>query len=230
MIPTPLVAQTGPVPARQRLLRLGLVAVVGFAIIGTAWLMGERQNFSSIGSGGVNARLLPTVGEPAPELLTLYADGQPMLLSAFKGQPVWINFWGSWCPPCRAEMPELVKAFDTLAPQGVVMLAISMREDPADAVAYAERSGANFPVLIDPGLVVNSLEGIQDPEIAAIAASTRIWQVNNFPTHLFIDRDGVVRAVVIQPMSYETAVSYGELILASPAPASTPQAGSSDGR
>lgn len=220
--------QTTPVaprdisPARQRPFRLAMVAVVGFAIIGTAWFMGEQQDFGSIGSGGINARLLPEVGEPAPELLTLYADGQPMLLSTLKGQPVWINFWGSWCPPCRSEMPELQAAYETLAPRGVVMLAISMREDPADAVAYAERSGATYPVLMDPSLVVNALDGTQDPELAAIAESTRTWQVNNFPTHLFIDRDGIVRAVVIQPMSYETAVSYGELILATAPPPSDP--------
>lgn len=225
MIQTPPTARADPVPARQRFLRLVVVAAVALALIGTAWFVGERQDFSSIGSGGVNARLLPKVGDPAPELLTLYADGQPMLLSALKGQPVWINFWGSWCRPCRSEMPELQAAYTTLAPQGVVMLAISMREDPADAVAYAERTGAAFPVLMDPSIVTSALADAQSPELIEIAESTRTWQINNWPTHVFIDRNGIVRAVVIEPMDYKMAVSYGELILASPEPASTPQAG-----
>lgn len=128
------------------MLRLALVATIAVALIGAAWLVGERQGFGSIGQGGVHARVLPKVGEPVPELFTLYADGQPMLLSALKGHPVWINFWGSWCPPCRSEIPELQAAYETLAPQGVVMLGISMREDPADAIAYADRVGATFPV------------------------------------------------------------------------------------
>ena len=204
---------------RQGWARIALVLVVAFAIVGSAWFVGERQGWDTIGSGGVNAQMLPKVGEPAPELFTLYADGRPMLLSTLKGQPVWINFWGSWCPPCRAEMPELQGAYETLAPQGVVMLAISMREDPADAVAYAEASGATFPVLMDPNWVVDSIDAAQYPQLAPLAESTRTWQIVNFPTHIFIDRDGIVQAVVIEPMNYETAVSYGEMIL-NPQPAS----------
>lgn len=222
MTQTSPVAQDTSVPLRQRGLRLVVVAIVTFALIGTAWLVGERQGFGSIGQGGINAQMLPKVGEPAPELFTLYANGEPMLLSALEGQPVWINFWGSWCPPCRSEMPELQAAYETLAPQGVMMLAISMRENPADAVAYAETSGVTFPVLMDPTWVVEGIDSSQYPQFAPIAESTRTWQVVNFPTHIFIDREGIVRAVVIEPMDYEMAVSYGELILnsvsASPAP------------
>lgn len=206
---------------RQRSVHLvTIVAVVG-AVMGVAWLIGERQGFESIGTGGVNARLLPKVGEPAPDLFTLYADGQPMLLSALEGQPVWINFWGSWCPPCRAEMPDLVHAYNTLAPQGVVMLAISMREDPADAVAYAELNGATFPVLVDPLMVVDILKSADSPELLQIASETRSWQINNYPTHIFIDPDGIVRAVVINTLTYESALQYGEMIL----PDATPEAG-----
>jgi len=194
-----------------------MVTMVG-AIMGIVWMIGERQGFESIGTGGINAQLLPKVGDLAPELFTLYADGQPMLLSDLKGYPVWINFWGSWCPPCRAEMPELIQAYDTLAPQGVVMLAISLREDPADAVAYAELNGATFPVLMDPSLVTDLLDGSEDPDIARIAADTRSWQINNYPTHIFIDRDGIVRAVVISPLSYESALTYGEMILSAATP------------
>jgi thiol-disulfide isomerase/thioredoxin len=198
---------------RQRFARFGLVVVIVTAILGTAWIIGERQNFGSIGSGGVNAQLLPKVGEPAPEFFTLYADGQPMLLSALKGQPVWINFWGSWCQPCRAEMPELIAAYEILAPQGITMLAISLQETPSDAVSYAQLVGAPFPILIDPGYMTQFLEGSANPELVKLAESPRSWQVNNFPTHIFIDQDGIVRAVVIEPLTVEKAVAYGEMIL-----------------
>lgn len=203
---------------RHRSVHMAIVAVVIGAIIGVAWLIGERQGFDSVGSGGVNAQLLPKVGEPAPDLFTLYADGQPMLLSALEGRPVWINFWGSWCPPCRAEMPDLVRAYDTLAPQGVVMLAISLREDPADAVAYAELNGATFPILVDPHMVVDILKESDSPELLQVASETRSWQVNNYPTHIFIDRGGIVRAVVLSPLTYESAVQYGEMILTDATP------------
>jgi thiol-disulfide isomerase/thioredoxin len=196
------------------LLRIESAAVILGAILGATWIIGEKQDFASIGTGGVNARLLPKVGDPAPELFTLYADGQPMLLSGLRGQPVWINFWGSWCQPCRAETPDLVTAYNTLAPKGVVMLAISIREDPADAVNYAHLSGMPFPILIDPAYVTGLLAASGTPTFIDVAEDTRSWQVNNFPTHIFIDRDAIVRAVVIQPLTVERALAYGELILA----------------
>lgn len=93
------------------------------------------------------------------------------------------------------------------------MLGISMREDPATAVAYAEQTGATFPVLMDPNWAVDVLDGAEDPDLVAIAEDTRTWQVVNFPTHIFIDPEGIVRAVVLAPMTYEEAVSYGELTL-----------------
>ncbi len=73
--------------------------------------------------------------------------------------------------------------------------------------------GAQFPILIDPAYAVGYLESSTTPEIVEVANSTRAWQINNFPTHIFIDREGIVRAVVLKPMDYDTAVAYGEMIL-----------------
>ncbi len=121
-------------------------------------------------------------------------------------------------------MPELQAAYDTLHPRGVIMLGISLREDPAVAVAYANRVGATFPILADPNYLFSLFPEDQYPEIRKLIET---YQVNNFPTHIFIDRDGIVRAVVLKPMDYMTAVTYGEMILNSPSsseasPAATP--------
>jgi len=194
----------------QQTTRILLVAIIAIAIVGSAWLVGERANFGSIGQGGVNANLLPTVGEPAPELLTFSADGSLVRLSDLRGQPVWLNFWGSWCPPCRTEMPEVQAAYESLHPKGVIMLGISMREDPAVAVAYANRVGATFPILADPNYLSSLFPEDQYAEIRKLVET---YQINNFPTHIFIDRDGIVRSVVLKPMDYNTAVYYGEMIL-----------------
>ena len=221
------VAATGPreMPARARVdrgFRIALVATIAVVIVGAAWLLGERQDFGSIGQGGINANLVPAVGEPAPELLTFTADGSPIKLSDLRGQPVWLNFWGSWCPPCRAEMPELQAAYETLQPRGVVMLGVSMREDPAVAVDYANRVGATFPILADPEYLSNMFSEEEYPRIRELVET---YKINNFPTHIFIDREGIVRAVVLQPMEYATAIHYGEMILGE----TVPPAASSDG-
>lgn len=206
-------------PAQNSRSRIMLVLVLVAGIVGGAWLIGERQDFASIGAGGVHANPLPSVGDQAPELLTFTADGTPVRLSDLRGYPVWLNFWGSWCYPCRTEMPELQAAYETLQPKGLVMLGISMKEEPATAVEYAQRAGATFPILADPNFLSSLLPPDEFPEVQEMVET---WQVNNFPTHIFIDRDGTIRAVLLQQMDYNTAVSYGELILDSPMPPGPP--------
>jgi len=203
------------VPTRtERLSRIAVALAVALAIIAGAWLVGGKQGWTDIGQGGINATLLPKVGEPAPELFTLSADGQPMLLSQLRGQPVWINFWGSWCPPCRAEMPDLQHAYETLAPQGLNIISIAMQESPEDAVHYRDSAGATFPVYIDPTRIASMIDTTEQPELAQqLALMTKDWQIANFPTHVFIDRDGIVRNIVLSQMTYDEAVEHGEAMI-----------------
>lgn len=205
---------TSELSGRQRVGRLALAAAVALAIVATAWIVGDRQGWSDIGSGGTNAQLLPRVGEMAPELVTLREDGTPLVLSQLRGEPVWINFWGSWCAPCRTEMPEIQKAYETLAPEGLNVLSISMREDPAKAVAYRDQVGATFPVYVDPSRLSSFIDAEKNPELAAQMSEMHAdWQVYNFPTHIFIDADGIVQRVVIAQMTYDEAVDYGQQVM-----------------
>ena len=211
----PIAGPATPPPSRgQRLARLGLAAVVALTIVAAAWFVGDRQGWSDIGTGGANAQLLPKVGEPAPELVTLREDGSPMILSQLRGEPVWINFWGSWCPPCRTEMPDIQQAYETLAPQGLNVISISMREDPAKAISYRDQVGADFPVYIDPSYLTSYIDPVANPELAAQMSEMHAdWQVNNFPTHIFIDENGIVQRVILSQMTYEEAVEIGEEVM-----------------
>lgn len=208
-----------PPPAQNSRARVILVLVIVIGIVGSTWLVGEQQGFGSIGKGGVHANPLPSVGDQAPGLLTFTAGGTPVRLSDLRGYPVWLNFWGSWCYPCRTEMPEIQAAYETLQPQGLVMLGISMKEEPAAAVDYAQRAGATFPILADPNFLSGLLPPGKFPEVHEMVET---WQINNYPTHIFIDRDGTIRAVLLKQMDYDTAVNYGEMILDSPMPSGLP--------
>jgi cytochrome c biogenesis protein CcmG, thiol:disulfide interchange protein DsbE len=205
---------TGEPTRSQRIGRLALAAAVALAIVATAWIVGDRQGWSDIGSGGSNAQLLPKVGEMAPELVTLREDGTPMILSQLRGEPVWINFWGSWCAPCRTEMPDIQRAYETLAPEGLNILSISMRESPEKAIAYRDQVGATFPVYIDPSYLSSYIDADKNPDLAEQMSRMHAdWQVYNFPTHIFIDADGIVQRVVIAQMTYDEAVGYGQQVL-----------------
>jgi cytochrome c biogenesis protein CcmG, thiol:disulfide interchange protein DsbE len=177
------------------------VAIVGLLvaaiIVAAALALGSSAGWETIGQGGINQRLLPKVGEVAPDFETEDVYGNPVRLSQFRGQPVWLMFWGSWCPPCRAEFPDIQAAYADLEPKGLRMLGVSLRESPAEAAAYAARNGATFLVLSDPD-----------------EADTRaVYPIFNFPTHIFIDRDGVIRSIVLEDMDTEQAVAEASRLL-----------------
>lgn len=197
---------------QSRLQQIVTVVIVALLVIATGVWVARSQGASELGDGGVNSNLLPKVGEPAPEFMTLYAtgDNEVFRLSELKGQPVWLNFWGSWCPPCRAEMPELQAAWEVLEPRGLIMIGASIKEDPRDSVAYAQRVGATFPITVDP----NYLTAVADPQAFPDLFETAVtWEIRNFPTHVFIDHDGIVRAVVLEQMTTEEAIAYAEMVM-----------------
>jgi peroxiredoxin len=180
---------------RRNQVVVGVVSLI--VILIAAAFVGLNSGWDSIGRGGINRTLLPKVGEPAPDFTTEDVFGNPVSLSQFKGQPVWLMFWGSWCPPCRAEFPDIQAAYGKLEPKGLRMLGVSLRETPVDAAAYAGRNGATFLVLSDPD------------ETDTGAA----YPILNFPTHIFIDKDGIVRSVVLEDMDEEQAIAEASRIL-----------------
>ena len=199
----PSAAHDEPASERQRADDTGRASsrIIGLAvavlIVAAALAIGARSGWDSIGRGGINQRLLPKVGEVAPDFETEDLFGNPVRLSQFRGQPVWLMFWGSWCPPCRAEFPDIQAAYAQLEPEGLRMLGVSLREAPVDAAAYAAANGATFLVLSDPD------EG----------DTGATYPIFNFPTHIFIDRDGVIRSIVLEDMDTEQAVGEAQRVL-----------------
>lgn len=181
--------------------RIALSLAVAFVLIAAAWQLGGQQGFSGIGQGGKNLKLLPRVGEVAPDVQAYRLNNQlqPELvsLSDYAGQPVWLNFWASWCQPCRAEMPDLKEAYAQLEGTGIVMLAISLDEPIEDAYLYAATNQAPFIILSDPTREFVS----------------QTYQINNFPTHIFIDASGIVRSVQLAPLSVDQAILSAQMAI-----------------
>lgn len=182
-------------PRSLRSIALSLALALG--IVAGAWAIGGRQGFDSIGSGGANLKLLPKVGEPAPSFQALALTGEVVDSSQFAGVPLWINFWGSWCAPCRAELPEMKAAWEVLEPSGLVIAAVSLDEPTIAAALYASQNDVEFLVLSDPNRI----------------GTSPTYSVNNFPTHIFVDADGIVRSVVLAQMSVDEAVANAELAI-----------------
>lgn len=196
--------QSASIPQHRSPRQLALALAVSLALVLGAWMVGGRQDFSLIGTGGTNGKMIPRVGEQARDFqalrLTESLDLELVSFSAYAGRPVWLNFWGSWCQPCRLEMPDMIEAYGQLKETGLVLLAVSLDEPIDDAFLYAAQAGANFTVLSDPNRQYTGAN----------------YQINNFPTHIFIDATGVVRAVELAPMSVETALANAYLALNPP--------------
>jgi len=197
-----MTASSTPQPEQQglsRLVRVGGSLAIALAIILGAWFVSGHEGLNDLGKAGMNYSALPAVGSMAPDFAVPDADGNMHTLSEYRGQPVWINFWGSWCPPCRAEMPDTQAAYEVLQPEGVVLLAISRREPVSEAANFAELNHATFPILSDP---IETLTGQSYP-------------LANFPTHIFVNRDGTINRIVLSPLSEAQAIEYAQEIIKS---------------
>lgn len=93
----------------------------------------------------------PIIGRPAPGFAVTLFDGRAVHLEDFRGKVVFINFWASWCPPCRAEGPMLEATWQRLREQGVVFLGVSTQDEEPRARAFLKEFGISFPNGRDPG-------------------------------------------------------------------------------
>ena len=136
----------------------------------------------------------PATGKPVPVFTLNQLTGSQVSLSELKGKPVVINFWATWCPPCREEMPLLNQNATRL--QGkVVFIAINDDEDASVVGQYVRQVGLNFPILLDPGGKINGL-----------------YFVQSYPNTFFIDSEGILRAEHIGQMDEPTLVRGLEAI------------------
>ncbi|RMF01767.1 MAG: hypothetical protein D6768_09860, partial [Chloroflexi bacterium] len=115
---------------------------------------------------------------PAFELVNL--QGQPVSLADYRGRPVILNFWATWCVPCRTEMPLLQAAADQHQAEDLAVVGINFEESPSLVEPYVAELGLTFDILYDEGGEAN-----------------QTYMVNGLPTTFFIDREGIIRHVQI---------------------------------
>jgi cytochrome c biogenesis protein CcmG, thiol:disulfide interchange protein DsbE len=158
-------------PPRHRSLTRAVIAVT------TALLLAVPLACSEAGSDAVVVGGHPLVGKEAPEIDLRTIDGERVTLSGLRGRPVLINFWATWCPPCREEFPLMVSAYDEHADDGLEILGVMHQDFAAGAREFAQDMSATWPILDDPDDVAYN-----------------DYLVAGLPTSYFVDGDGIVRA------------------------------------
>jgi cytochrome c biogenesis protein CcmG, thiol:disulfide interchange protein DsbE len=116
------------------------------------------------------------IGEPAPPLVVPQVGGGTFDLAALRGQPVWVNFMRTDCPPCRDEFPQMNGFSVRYADEGLVVVAIDVREDEGTIVDFAKSLNTTFPIGLD-----------------ADGSAERRWEAVVLPVHFWVDAEGIVR-------------------------------------
>lgn len=133
-------------------------------------------------------------GSTAPDFSLTTLDGESVRLSDFRGQKIMLNFWATWCAPCRAEMPDMQKFYDE---KDIVVLAVNLttsRFDEAENVEpFVDEYGLTFPILLDV-----------DNEVADL------YQIKPIPTSFLIDTSGKIHNVAYGALNYELMVQEFE--------------------
>ncbi len=148
-------------------------SLLAIALVGGAWIHLTRLPAESADA----PRVAPQVNFLAPSFSLPALDGAVVSSNDLRGRVVLVNVWATWCPPCRAEMPEIQAAYERYRSQGLVVVAINQGEDAGTVARFAEQFDLTFPILLDPGGTIG-----------------RSYQVYALPGSFFIDRDGMVRA------------------------------------
>lgn len=174
------------------------LVLVGLAVL-TALALGIW-----LGGRGTQGGVVTAAGRPltverdqlAPLFRLTTLDGVAMDLADTQGDVVLVNFWATWCPPCRAEMPVIEAAYQAHKDKGFRVLALDVREAQDEVAAYAQELGLSFPILLD-----------QSGDVALA------YRVQNLPRSFLIDRQG--RVVRIHPgeLTPETLERYLQELL-----------------
>lgn len=128
-----------------------------------------------------------SVGKPAPDFDTVDLKGNVWSLSKLKGQVVFLNFWATWCPPCREEMPSMQKLYAKLPKDKFTMIALFNKDNPTAVENFVAELGITFPILSDEHNFAGAKYGLA-----------------GLPETFIIDKQGVIREKFIGPAEWDS--------------------------
>lgn len=180
-----------PMLPRQVCIGLSLL-LVGAIVLGI--VLFDRTGGGATNPGGALPRVgerfsLPVSGANGIPTLT-HADASPFDIASLAGHPLWINFWASWCPPCREEMPDLQGVYrqEQERSPDLVLLLVDTNDVRADGAAFYQKLKLAMPLVFNDG-----------------SRNVGSYHIPNLPTHIMVDKGGIVRKVIQGNLPPDTA-------------------------
>jgi peroxiredoxin len=164
---------------------VAIIAVV--ILLGSSWIIFSRNLIGGdvTDNGAINLEPAPIAGHPAPDFELVSVDGEIVRLSDFKGRPVIVNFWATWCAPCRAEFPEFQQAAVDNANRLVIIGVNNTAADQSDLIpGFLEEFGITFPIVLDEK-----------------GEAVKAYRILGLPTTIFIDSNGIINEVFTGPLN-----------------------------
>jgi thiol-disulfide isomerase/thioredoxin len=176
--------------------------VISVAAVAATLLAGALVVTLTQGSGkapgvtyidGNTSQMVYAVGHRplAPEFTATSLTGTPVRLGSYRGKVVVVNFWGSWCDPCRGEAPTLAVLSEQYRSQGISFLGDDVGDTPTNAMAFTRSIGITYP-------------SVNDASYAIVQDFDKVVPVGYTPTTVVIDRTGRIAGLVIGPVTYQT--------------------------
>jgi len=160
------------------------LACLYFPIIYTIYNNATKDKFEVLG-----------VGDKAPDFTLVDLNGEEHRLSDYKGQGVFLNFWGTWCKPCAKEMPAMDRQYEVFKDQGVQILAVNIAQSNFEVERFADQYGLDFPIVID------NTKSLMEA-----------YNIDPLPTTLLINPDGEIEKIVRGEMTEQDIALFMEQI------------------
>ena len=170
---------------RRQIIRLIILVIMAGAIVFTIYNSITKEK-----------REVLQVGDAAPDFELVDMNGETHQLSEYKGQGVFLNFWGTWCKPCEREFPIIDKYYQEYQDEGIQVLAVNIAESDFAVQNFIDRKNLTFPVVIDKNKSVMST-----------------YNINPLPTTFLINPEGEIEKIITGEMSDEDILNYMNQIM-----------------
>ena len=169
---------------KRFILRTIILSVLVFAIVYTIYNNATKEKVEVLG-----------IGDEAPDFTLVDLNGEEHRLSDYKGQGVFLNFWGTWCKPCAKEMPAMDRQYEIYKEQGVQILAVNIAQSDFEVERFASQYGLDFPIVIDKTKSV-----------------MEAYNIDPLPTTLLINPEGEIEQIVRGEMTEQDIAGFMEQI------------------